>query len=105
LALKMAQKFRFWAPQARGWAETKIFWVVPGGGLGVYKSTPEFGSLGYQGAVRSQFQFYLINLTPNLELGVTQPLGAGGQKFFGSRLPPGGLTKCTIRHQKSRFDL
>ena len=47
-------KMGFSAAPAKGWAEPKIFWVVPRGGLGVYKSTPKFGSPGSQGADRTQ---------------------------------------------------
>ena len=54
-ALKNAQKNRFWPAQAQEWAEPKSFWVVPGGGLVVYKSTPQFGYPGSQGAVRTHF--------------------------------------------------
>ena len=62
-------KTGFWAAQPRVWAEPKIFWVVPRAGLGVYKSTPKFGSSGSQGASRSHFQFYFIKMGPKLELG------------------------------------
>ena len=90
-------KMGFWAAQARGWAQPKSFWVVPKGGLGVYKSTPKFGSQGSQGAVSSTFQFYYIEMTPNLGGGLAQPRGPWGRPFFGGWRPLGRPSNPTIK--------
>ena len=80
---KSAKKSGFSAAQAHGWAQPKSFWVVPIGGLGVYKSTPKFWSRGSQGAVRSTFQFYYIGIDPKLGKGLPKPRGTRGHPTFG----------------------
>ena len=52
-AQKLPQNQVFEALPAWVWAEPKSFLVVPEGGLGVCKSTPEFWSWGSLGALRT----------------------------------------------------
>ena len=61
-------KWRLRAPIARVWAKPKTFLLIPGKGLGVYKSTLEFWYWGSLGALRTHIQFYYIEIGSNFQV-------------------------------------